>query len=438
MDSSKNYEDFNLSLGAFGDLLDDFEDFSQREVPNVFFFFFKALVRQHAQNPLEIPQAPQTPSFDKNVDLNLSKKLQIKKFALTYPRCERDPVAVLKAITSNQKVVRAGINFCVVAQEKHEDGGLHIHVCLLTNTPLRYTDKNGIFWDFAGGVHGNYQRIRIVADWLRYIIKDGLYVCHPDSFHPMSFISAAKKHQDYNRVLVSQEIMEGSRNIFDINKQHPSFVLMNHAKVVSYINLCNSSDATSLPLLRFPSVVDPSLLSPKQFHIYKWMCSIQTGEYNNDNAHDWKHLRIEGGTGIGKTALVTICRKFLRLFTIPYVLKWWDGYNDEDFDILIGDEYRSQLKLQTLNSLCDGAGTALPMRGMASFLHVIKKPVLLISNYTWDNSYTKVANENPVVLDAVKRRFDTVNFEDGENLFLLLTLIQQHILSLAQGDMNVN
>lgn len=399
------------------------------------------LVRNDAENPIIVPPAnlPATSdTFEKNIDLNLGKKIQIKKFALTYPRCDLEPSIVLDKIKSHPKVKQAGLDFIVVSQEKHQDGGLHIHVCLLTKSPLRYTDRDGSFWDFATGQHGNYQRIRVVSDWLRYIIKDNLYLAYPETFVVTDYLIAAKKHKDYSRVQVSREIRDGNRNIHDINNEHPSFVLMNRVKVVGYINLCNAADTASIPLLTFPDVVDPMSMSKKELTIYAWFHAVKTGHYAGLKRHEWKHLRIEGGTGVGKTALSLLMQKFLRFFTMPYKCKWWDGYNEVDFDLIFGDEFRSQVTIQDLNSICDGAACALPMRGQASFVHNVKKPVLLLSNYTWEGSYSKVYNENPIVLEAVKRRFNTIVLEPNENLYKLLKSLDKLILDIAYNDMDRN
>jgi len=64
----------------------------------------------------------------------------------------------------------------VIAQEKHEDGGLHIHAFIKVDKRVNF--KNGIF-DLPEH-HGNYQVAKSWRAVQKYITKDGVYISNID------------------------------------------------------------------------------------------------------------------------------------------------------------------------------------------------------------------------------------------------------------------
>jgi hypothetical protein len=92
-------------------------------------------------------------------------RLQGKAFFFTWPRCSMDPDVALRKLRKWRPLVKA-----VVVQERHKDGGLHLHAAfwLVRRMDLSsYTTLDAIL-----GVHGNYQRLKKPVDSVRYLLKD--------------------------------------------------------------------------------------------------------------------------------------------------------------------------------------------------------------------------------------------------------------------------
>lgn len=62
------------------------------------------------------------------------------------------------------------VKWCVIAQEHHEDGGLHIHAAIFFEK--RFQPKVWDKFDDCAGQHGNYQTMRSVKAVLAYLRKE--------------------------------------------------------------------------------------------------------------------------------------------------------------------------------------------------------------------------------------------------------------------------
>ncbi len=364
-------------------------------------------------------------STDHNADhedpsgrVSLKERVQVKQFALTYPQSgEVTAISALGNIVKREKVVVCGIKYCVVSTELHKDGNPHLHVFLMLKTPYRYPKGNGRTWDFVTGKHGNYQRMKYPAKWLQYVIKDKQYVCYPDDFDPKAFIVSREKKSSYKAEVIAKTIMDGQRAIQELMADFPGFLLVNQRKVVDFINLCDDIDQSKRPLLKLPEVLQVGALTQKQTLVLKFIVRIQTQSWNTEHL---PHLRIEGSTGIGKTYLVQLLSKFLRVYSVVYETTWWDNFNEDAFDIIVLDEYKSQKKIQLLNRVADGAMVPLPRRGTRPYILKSRVPILILSNFSWEESYPNVSMNSPVLIEAAKRRFPSVVFSIGEDLMNLV------------------
>lgn len=106
---------------------------------------------------------------------NGSFRLAGKKMFFTWPKCDVPPQTVVNKLQNFSLLDK-----CLVVQEKHEDGSLHLHAA--------------IFWskrkDFKGlgtlktitGQQGNYQLMRSAVDVIKYLLKsDGIKASFPDT-----------------------------------------------------------------------------------------------------------------------------------------------------------------------------------------------------------------------------------------------------------------
>lgn len=90
-------------------------------------------------------------------------RLQGRLFFLTYPRNDEHPdqlVAFLKEIPHFKR--------CVVAREKHDDGGYHLHAAIELDKRI---ERKFTFFDF-NGAHGDYRPCRSWGKSVNYCRKD--------------------------------------------------------------------------------------------------------------------------------------------------------------------------------------------------------------------------------------------------------------------------
>ena len=100
-----------------------------------------------------------------------SFRINSKKVAITYPQCSISKEQCLLLLKDNA-YYHDFIKYCI-AQERHEDGGYHLHVYLQYDRKLNI--KSPKCFDMVNGeetIHGNYQSCRYAKNWLEYIVKD--------------------------------------------------------------------------------------------------------------------------------------------------------------------------------------------------------------------------------------------------------------------------
>lgn len=362
-------------------------------------------------------------------------RVQLQRFALTFPRCDVLPSVALQAILDKQEVAACGIKQLLVCREPHQDGTPHLHVFLVLKKQLKYRLGNNDFWDFVGGKHGNYQAMKSVRGWLNYCMKGEDYVCFPPEFVPSTLLSASKHKVSYVREDVAKKIREDpeteDKTLVDL---YPGFMLMYGDKVDSFrerIRRLKEAERIRLELpLEMPLCYYG--FSDEEKRIYMFFHRVSTGGRTHQH-----HLRIEGGTGIGKTRLMKLLSFFFNLYHVDYETNWFDDFSHESADLIVFDEFKSQKKLNFINRLCDGSGAVLSRRGKAPYRLKYRVPIIICSNFSWDQSYPNVLVRSPVLLEAAGRRFLTVRVPLGGNLFRLCDMITALIRSQSEESLDL-
>lgn len=108
----------------------------------------------------------------------------------------------------------------------------------------------------------------------------------------------------------------------------------------------------------------------------------------------------------------TSLEKYFRTFPIPLTEDFIDGYDDDDFDLAVLDEFKGHKTMQWLNLWCQGSMTNFRVKGS----QVIKKkhiPTIIISNYNLEECYSKAGEER---LDPLRRRLEIVEVLEPINI----------------------
>lgn len=342
-----------------------------------------------------VPAAPRKGGF----------RINAKKLFLTYPQCDTGPVTAM----DNLKV-RFGDDLvsCVVAQELHKDGNLHLHVALELRKAFDSRDET--CFDFVTGTHGNYQGARDWCHVLRYCVKDGAYLSY--GIDPQAYLQAREKKKSTSFAHVAGRMMEGA-SIAQLTNEVPGFVLQHLPKMKMFSTHLSLVKSLTVPPLPLPHP-DQCPLPQPLLDIYGWVFqnAKQTRRFGSPN------LAITGPTGVGKTTFLLALSKYLRLYWVPMEENFFDSYDDDQYDLLVFDEYKAQKTIQFMNSFCQGAPFCLKVKGG----QVMKRknlPVVLLTNYTPQEMYPNVWAEQPIVLDSFIRRFEWVTLTVDTPMFPL-------------------
>lgn len=113
-----------------------------------------------------------------------------------------------------------------------------------------------------------------------------------------------------------------------------------------------------------------------------------------------QNLWLTGRPGTGKTKY---CWDNYPNLYVKDLNKWWDGYNDQEAVLLDDWDPRQQTLTQKLKIWSD----RYPFRAETKGSSIVIRPkiILVTSNYTIDECF-----ENPVDIEALKRRFKTLRF----------------------------
>jgi len=271
-------------------------------------------------------------------------RLQGKKFFLTYPACPT--TWTLESVKMCIEEKTDYIENYVYAKEQHEDGTPHFHVYLsLTH---RLDTQNPKFWDIMGR-HGNYQ----IAIRYRQVI---LY---------------CKKGKDFisnipdEKLVLSKE--EKNKQLFDLAIQHGTPYLLENGlislKEYAWVN-------SGLELYKKQVVKDPREDLPDRLP-NNWNKDLNVN-LDIKKCHYWIWSTEPNK---GKTT-------FLLELQRNYRVEGWNLFENfqstisPSTEVIYFDEFRGQVKISLLNSLCDGT-LQIPRKGLPS-LKLDTKPLIII------------------------------------------------------------
>lgn len=120
---------------------------------------------------------------------------------------------------------------------------------------------------------------------------------------------------------------------------------------------------------------------------------------------------IRASPAMGKTTLIKYLQDTftLSIYFVPLNEKWYDGYEDNCFDLIILDEYKAHKKITDLNPILSGDPVPLSRRATAPYLKRENLPVIILSNYLPHECYHKAS---PMALAPLLSRLTVLDFGD--------------------------
>ena len=247
-------------------------------------------------------------------------RLAGKRLFITYPRCMVSPATALQAFLAWKPCERA-----LVAQEQHEDGGLHLHVLIWLKRRIDLRTPRSL--DRVIGKHGNYQIMKDPVKSVEYCMKDGNYVAH--GFDPKEYLESSKKKRSGSvNWYEAAEWVQAGKSLVEFPNQ--AFIARN----LRQLQLYRAWLATQRPVHRVSTNGTPYVVRTV---VLFGPTGVGKSRWANTGLH--KIRDAPGGVGSATTYVLPVQRSGG---------VWWDGYMGEQ--VLVLDEFDPS-KVALLNLL---------------------------------------------------------------------------------------
>lgn len=310
---------------------------------------------------------------------------------------------------------------CIICREKHADGTKHLHYYLEFNKKLDI--KNPRYFDTLIPIeidgkahHGNISTVRNVGATLQYITKDGDYELYGITETELKIIVQGLNYKLAD--VVARIIHDPS--IDEIALEFPQKYVLHHNGLTKLCNIVRKRNATHIVPYKWPTGIgnDIALLhehAPQKIFIrlMKWLHD-NFGDLSVLKPRKSTQLFICGPTGIGKTRLLCWLNAHWRGFLISSNEKFYDGYNDDDYDFIYIDEFHGNKKIQWMNTLLAGENQVIAIKS-SQYQKRRNLPVIILSNLSPDECYPNVIRYKRRVYDAFLARLTVINFNEEED-----------------------
>jgi len=333
-----------------------------------------------------------------------------KNLFLTFPQCDyplADFVTSVKAFFTDLKILKG-----VASQEQHEDGNNHLHLFVSLEKQCRTRNVNYFDNLVVPPKHPNIvSRVKSQLKCIQYVIKDGTFEPLPDanSFDLQLYLMNAQSKKSTALSMI-QSIQAGA-TIDQLDDEHPGYLLLHQASVQRYLDFLalkhlRQSRAQALQTVFRVCPANGHTTSSNEA-LASWMNS----NIRQIRAHRTPQIWIKAGPGMGKTTLLNVLEDVLHLsiYRWPLDEKWFDGYSDGAFDLIVLDEYKAHKKITELNPILSGDRIPLSRRSQPPLVKRDNLPVMILSNYSPAECYHKAS---PMSLSTLTSRLIVIDFAD--------------------------
>lgn len=305
-----------------------------------------------------------------------------KGFYLTFPQCGVPPTMVLDLLKAH---LGSSLLWAIVAQEKHQDGNLHLHMGFQLEKPKNVKDPN--YWDFLTGKHGNYQTMRNPQKVIRYCQKEDP---HPAVYGNLPETSSKVKTAD----VIAQQIMQGTP-LQSLVQEYPGYVLQHKRKIDEFYHYAKEQE-TIMQKKAWPGGVRFRQLSksPTTNHVNMTVCGWLENNIRKPRAFKSPQLCVSAPPNHNKTSLVNILEEMLTIYHVPQTENFYDFYDDDTCDLVVFDEFRgAQHNVQWLNSFLQGSTMNIRKKG-TQYLKRKNPPCLILTNYSLTELFPDTAERS--------------------------------------------
>lgn len=303
------------------------------------------------------------------MEKNTKFRFQAHRAFLTYSQCN-----VSKSEIKSHLETRGELKYYSIAQEVHQDGGLHIHA--LVHYIKKIDTTNPRYFDYLE-FHPNVKRVETNTDWDNKVRYNNKY-----DKEPLVQLKETNKQQQ-NKELYERLMTQGPDNMLrngEINVyRYPTLkrTYQEHLAALKEEELKPDADA---------------------FIDTPWGFKIEV-DIDKKKCHYWlySHEPNQGKTTFGEM----LTEKYRAAFY--HYSEIFQNQIIPQTEILILDEYRGQLKISELNQICDGK-KYFSHKGKPNFMLNTKPMVIVLSNRTIQEIY-----KNAQDVSLVYARFTEIN-----------------------------
>lgn len=313
-----------------------------------------------------------------------SWKRYVTNVYFTYPKLDGNLNIILKEFRKIND-----FSFAIICRELHKDGEAHIAGALRFKKRLMI---DSLPYDNVMGKPGHFETVRSFPAAVRYCMKDGDFIYHGD-------ISKYEK-----KIILSKSdrvaALLRSRNSFEIIfEKYPGFCLTHFERIMKLNSYFKKYDVEEK--LPWPGCFSNQI---KDQPVVGWL------NKNLFKSRDFKQkqLWLYGPTNVGKTHLVNSLNAYCNVYHLP-LEDWYCDYVNGKFDLVVGDEFKGHKTVTFLNKFLEGAPMPLKKKSDRGMLKKDNPPVLILSNLSIRDVYSKVDEE---LILALKGRFLEIKVEE--------------------------
>lgn len=363
-----------------------------------------------------------------------SRRFAATRLLLTYPQNPSDPQWVMDSLIKKLPHLKQAC----VSREKHKDGNLHLHAVIILSHSITVTrhllNSTSIPPQGTHPLGVNIKRIgKSAADLtrtVRYVCKDGEYVCHPDSSWVEPFVNAEWKKMSTRKNVMEEMAVKlaDGWTVCMLNEVYPGSVLQHLKKIEEYsVRVKNWKHMQVYPGVS-DSLFNHDFLAfnPECQVVARWLMDNLGRGCNVHKLKDERfpvrpirtpNLYITGPPGCGKSSFMQKMGAFVRIYHYPVQANdWHDRWVDWTYDVCWFDEFHGGTAIWFLNQFLSGADMPLNRRGTSEAIKTHNIPCVFAGNKSLPAIYHKAADENDISLHALVSRFARVHIPDGVNM----------------------
>lgn len=197
-------------------------------------------------------------------------------------------------------------------------------------------------------------------------------------------------------------------------KEDPAFCFTNLQKIRTFQSMLQNR---SLIVPSKPTIVNTNNESELASPVVSW--------YNENllcqREFKQEQLWLWGPPSVGKTTFVMMLDDLVKLMLAPTEEEYWCNY-DDSYDLVVFDEFKGQKTISFMNAFVQGWKVHLKRKLVGAYVKKKNVPVIVLSNYSIVDCYSKAEVAHPGCTDPLHKRFKEVYWPV---LVLLAPLVEE-------------